>query len=123
MADEMPMLEKTIRGGSAREYKPLGPFVLIRRLDDDLEMDRGIVIPEIGRVKSNKGIVIAIGEGRLIAGRLEPLPLEPGEVVVFSKYGAMEVKLEGDEYLLLRFDEIYLKAASVGVSLADFITK
>ena len=96
-------------------YQPLGSFVLVERIGEDLEMQKGIVIPEIGQVKSNKGRVVAVGEGRMIDGKLEPLPVVPGDVVLFSKYGATDVLLDGSEYLLLRFDEIYLKQSAVFV--------
>ena len=92
-------------------YQPLANFVLVQRIEDALDATPGgIVIPEIGQVKSNKGRVIAIGEGRLtINGDLIPIPLAEGDIVLFSKYGAEEVKLDGADYLLLRYDEIKLK--------------
>jgi chaperonin GroES len=92
-------------------YQPLANFVLIQRIDETMEMSPGgMVIPEIGQVKSNKGRVIAVGEGRLtMDGKLIPIPLEEGDIVLFSKYGAEDVVLDGKEYLLLRYDEIKLK--------------
>lgn len=91
-------------------YEPLANFVLIERIDDAVkETAGGILIPEIGQVQSNKGRVTAVGEGRIIGGKLEPIPLSPGDIVLFSKYGAEEVKLDGKEYLLIRYDEIKLK--------------
>lgn len=92
-------------------YQPLANFVLIQRIDETMEMSPGgMVIPEIGQVKSNKGRVIAVGEGRLtINGDLIPIPLEEGDIVLFSKYGAEDIDLDGHAYLLLRYDEIKLK--------------
>ena len=94
---------------SLTRYQPLANFVLIQRIDDTLEMDRGIIIPEIGQVKSNKGRVVGVGEGRIIGDKLVPIPLDEGDIVLFSKYGAEDVLLDGTEYLLLRYDEIKLK--------------
>ena len=94
---------------SLTRYQPLANFVLIQRIDDTLEMDRGIIIPEIGQVKSNKGRVVGVGEGYIVGNQLVPIPLEPGDIVLFSKYGAEDVLLDGTEYLLLRYDEIKLK--------------
>ena len=94
---------------SLTRYQPLANFVLIQRIDDTLEMDRGIIIPEIGQVKSNKGRVVGVGEGYIVGNQLVPIPLEPGDIVLFSKYGAEDVKLDGVDYLLLRYDEIKLK--------------
>jgi len=94
---------------SLTRYQPLANFVLIQRIDDTLEMDRGIIIPEIGQVKSNKGRVVGVGEGYIVGNHLVPIPLEPGDIVLFSKYGAEDLKLDGVDYLLLRYDEIKLK--------------
>jgi len=94
---------------SLTRYQPLANFVLIQRIDDTLEIDRGIIIPEIGQVKSNKGRVVGVGEGYVVGNQLVPIPLEPGDIVLFSKYGAEDVKLDGVDYLLLRYDEIKLK--------------
>jgi chaperonin GroES len=91
------------------QYEPLANFILIERIDQTLDMDRGLYIPEIGQVRSNKGRVVAVGEGRIIGGQIVPIPLNPGDTVLFSKYGAEEIKLDGKDYLLLRYDEIKLK--------------
>jgi chaperonin GroES len=90
-------------------YQPLANFVLLQRIDETVEMQGSIIIPEIGQVKSNKGRVIAVGEGRIIGGQLVPIPLSEGDIVLFSKYGAEDVNLDGQDYLLLRYDEIKLK--------------
>jgi chaperonin GroES len=91
-------------------YQPLANFVLIERIDEALDATAGgIVIPEIGKVQSNKGRVVAIGEGRIIGNLVVPIPLDEGDIVLFSKYGAEDVKLDGKDYLLLRYDEIKLK--------------
>ena len=91
-------------------FVPLADFVLLERIDDTLEVSKdGIHIPQIAQVQSNKGRVIAVGEGRVIGNHLVAIPLEPGDIVLFSKYGAEEIKLDDHDYLLLRYDEIKLK--------------
>jgi chaperonin GroES len=90
-------------------YQPLANFVLLQRLDESVDMVGGVVIPDQAKTQSNKGRVIAVGEGRVIGGVLHKIPLDPGDIVLFSKYGAEEIELDGDEYLLLRHDEIKLK--------------
>jgi chaperonin GroES len=91
-------------------YTPLANFVLLQRIDEALDATPGgIVIPEIGKVKSNKGRVVAVGEGRIIGGQLVPIPLSEGDIVLFSKYGAEDVTLDGTDYLLLRYDEVKMK--------------
>lgn len=90
-------------------YQPLADFVLIERIEENNDMQGGILLPEIGQQKSNKGRVVAVGEGRIVGDRIIALPLSTGDTVLFSKYGAEEVKLDGVDYLLLRYDEIKLK--------------
>jgi chaperonin GroES len=91
------------------DLEPLGDKVIIKRIDEDAEMQRGLHVPEIAQVKSSKGRVVAVGEGRLIGNKIEPLPLQVGDIVCFSKYGATEINFDGEEFLLLRFDEIYVR--------------
>jgi chaperonin GroES len=91
------------------QYEPLGDFVLIEVIEEAADMIDGIVVPEIAKAPSNKGKVISIGEGRIIGNQLVPIPLKPGDVVLFSKYGAEPISLDGNDFLLLRYDEIKLR--------------
>jgi len=95
------------------DIEPLGDRVLIKRIDEDAEIQHGLHVPEIAQVKSSKGRVIAVGEGRLVGNQIVPLPLEVGDIVLFSKYGATEVNLDGEEFLVLRYDEIYFRQRRV----------
>ena|SRR6516225_590935 len=97
------------------DLEPLGDRVIVKRIDEDSEMQFGLHVPEIAQVKSCKGRVMAVGEGRLIGNAIQPLPLAVGDVVLFSKYGATEINLDGEEFLLLRYDEIYLRQKLVAV--------
>jgi chaperonin GroES len=94
-------------------YQPLANFVLLERIGDEVDKIGGIVIPDAAKTQSNQGRVIAVGEGRVIGGRMEKIPLEPGDVVLFSKYGAEEIELDGVQLLLLRHDEIKLKQRAI----------
>lgn len=94
-------------------YQPLANFVLLKRIDEAVDKVGDIIIPEIGKTQSNQGRVIAVGEGRLIGGKMEPIPLVPGDVVLFSKYGTEEVTLDGEDFLLIRYDEIKLKQRAI----------
>ena len=102
------------------DLEPLGDKVIVSRIDEDAEMKFGLHIPEIAQTKSSKGRVIAVGEGRLIGERIVPLPLEIGDIVLFSKYGATEIMIDGEELLLLRFDEIYLRQKLVANVVSDY---
>jgi len=97
-------------------FQPLCDFVLIQRIDGTLETTKsGIHIPEIAQVTSNKGRVIAVGEGRVIGNQIVPIPLEPGDTVLFSKYGAEDITLDDKEFLLVRYDEIKLKERRIAL--------
>lgn len=95
-------------------YIPRVDFVLVKRIDDELDKSAGgIIIPDQAQTQSNKGRVMATGPGRWIQGTLVPTGLDQGDVVVFSKYGAEEIVLDGEEYLLIRADEVKLKEQAV----------
>jgi chaperonin GroES len=98
------------------DLEPLGDRVIIKRIEEDAEMKHGLHIPEIAQVKSSKGRVVGVGEGRYIGNKIEPLPLEVGDIVLFSKYGGTEINLDGDEYICLRFDEIFLRQKLVAIA-------
>ena len=91
------------------DLEPLGDRVIVKVIEEEAEMTHGLHIPEIAQVKSCKGRIMAVGEGRFIGGRIEPLPISEGDIVLFSKYGGTEINLDGEEYLCLRFDEVYLR--------------
>jgi chaperonin GroES len=101
----------------ALDLEPLGDRVIIRRIEEDAEMKGGLHIPEIAQVKSSKGRVVAVGEGRFLGGKIEPLPIEVGDIVLFSKYGGTEINLDGDEYICLRFDEIFLRQKLIAIAV------
>jgi len=97
------------------DLEPLGDRVIVKRIDEDSEMQFGLHVPEIAQVKSCKGRVMAVGEGRLIGDRIVPLNVNVGDVVLFSKYGATEINLDGEEYLMLRYDELHLRQKLIAV--------
>lgn len=103
------------------DLEPLGDRVVLKRIDDDAEMLHGLHIPEIAQVKSCKGRIMAVGEGRFINGKIEPLPLGEGDIVLFSKYGGTECNLDGEEYIILRFDEVFLRVRRVSLGTAAAI--
>lgn len=98
-------------------YQPLGAFILIKVIEEDLEMIGGIVLPDIAKQKSNKGRVIAVGEGlrQLQSNSMQQVGVEVGDTVLFSKYGGTDVKLDGEDYQLVRYDEIYLRERKVAL--------
>lgn len=113
--EEVAILKRSAELELSR-YVPLANFVLIKRIDEAADVSAGgMIIPDIAKTQSNKGRVISVGEGRFVpgTGALLPIPLEPGDVVLFSKYGAEDINLDGEDFLLLRYDEIKLKERKI----------
>ena len=111
----MEMDIPVLQGKDVDRFEPLGSFVLIQRIDEAVDKVGSIHVPEIARVQSNQGRVVAVGEGRIIGGQIVPIPLKKGDVVLFSKYGAEEIKLDGEDFLLLRYDEIKLRERMIAL--------
>ena len=91
-----------------KKFRPLSDRVLIKRKDEAEEKTSGgIIIPDTAKEKPQEGIVVAVGNGkRLDSGDLVPVSLKEGDTVLFGKYAGNEVKLEGEDHLILREDEI-----------------
>src|SRR4051812_13663490 len=87
---------------------PLGDRVLVRPItEDDTKTASGIIIPDtIDKEKPEQGTVIAVGPGKFVEGVRQPLGVSIGDKVVFSKYGYDEVKVGGEEYYLIKEDNI-----------------
>ncbi|KXG77732.1 10 kDa chaperonin [Fervidicola ferrireducens] len=86
--------------------KPLGDRVVIKVLDKEEKTKGGIVLPDTAKEKPQKGEVIAVGTGEIIDGKKVPLEVKVGDKVIFSKYAGTEVKLDDEEYLILRQSDI-----------------
>ena len=87
--------------------RPLHDRVIIRRLDEEEQVRGGIIIPDTAREKPQQGEVIAAGEGKFRDdGTRQPLDVKPGDRVLFGKYSGSEVKIDDQEYLIMREDEI-----------------
>ncbi|SHM45433.1 chaperonin GroES [Caldanaerovirga acetigignens] len=86
--------------------KPLGDRVVIKVLDKEEKTKGGIVLPDTAKEKPQKGEVIAVGTGEVIDGKKVPLEVKVGDKVIFSKYAGTEVKIDDQEYLILRQSDI-----------------
>lgn len=87
--------------------KPLYDRVLVKRLENEQKSAGGIIIPDTAQEKTQYGTVIAAGEGKSTSdGSLRPLKVKEGDKVIFGKFSGTEVKLSGEEYLILREEEI-----------------
>jgi chaperonin GroES len=87
--------------------KPLQDRVIIKRIEEGEQIRGGIIIPDSAKEKPQEGEVIAVGEGKkLDNGERVPLDVKEGDRVLFGKYAGTEIKLDGDEYLIMREDDI-----------------
>jgi chaperonin GroES len=87
--------------------KPLADRVLVRRLEDDEEQKvGGIIIPDTAKEKPQEAEVVAVGPGSLEDGKRVPPEVKEGDKVLIGKYSGTEVKIEGEEYLIIREEEL-----------------
>lgn len=87
--------------------KPLGEKVLIKRLEVEGKTAGGIVLPDTAKEKPKEGKIVALGDGKLLKnGERTKLQVKKGDKVLFASYGGTEVKIDGEEYLLMSEDEI-----------------
>lgn len=91
------------------KIEPLGDRVLVERLEaKEEEKKGGIIIPDTAKEKPQEGKVIAVGKGRMLDdGKIVPLAVKEGDRILFGKYGGTEVKMEGEEYLIMREEDIF----------------
>lgn len=90
------------------KVKPLADRVVVKRLEEEeAKTPAGIIIPDTAKEKPQKGIVVAVGPGRIDEnGNRVPMEVKVGDKVLFAKYAGSEVKIEGEEYLIMREDDI-----------------
>ncbi|HEX6928936.1 MAG TPA: co-chaperone GroES [Gammaproteobacteria bacterium] len=87
--------------------RPLHDRVIIKRLEAETKSAGGIVIPDSATEKPIKGEVVAIGKGKILEnGEVRPLDLKVGDKVLFGKYSGTEVKVEGEELLVMREEDV-----------------
>ena len=88
-------------------FKPLHDRVLVRRVESDARTAGGIIIPDTAKEKPSEGEVIAVGPGaRDETGKVQPLDVKVGDKILFGKYGGTEVKVDGDELLVMREEDV-----------------
>lgn len=83
------------------KLKPLGDRVVVKPGESEEVLKSGIVLPDTAKEKPQEGTVVAVGSGRYEDGKKIPLEVKTGDKVIYSKYGGTEVKIEGEEYLIL----------------------
>ena len=87
--------------------KPLHDRILVKRLDEVEDIRGGIVIPETAKEKPQEGKVVAVGDGKVSdSGQIIKMAVKAGDRILFGKYSGTEVKIEDEEYLIMREDEV-----------------
>jgi chaperonin GroES len=89
------------------DFRPLHNRVIVQRLEEGEQQIGGIIIPDSAKEKPQRGRVIAAGEGKVNDdGKRIPLDIKAGDLVLFGKYTSQEIKIDGEEYLIMRDDEV-----------------
>ena len=91
----------------ATNIKPLHDRVIVKRIEEGEQVRGGIIIPDTAKEKPQEGEVIAVGDGKYQKdGKRQPLDVKAGDRVLFGKYSSSEIKVDGEELLIMREDEI-----------------
>ena len=89
------------------KIRPLQDRVIVRRLEEEETTKGGIIIPDTAKEKPQEGKVIAVGKGKFTEdGKLIPLDVKVGDKILFGKYSGTEIKIEGEELLIMREEDI-----------------
>lgn len=89
------------------KLRPLQDRILVQRVEEETTTKGGIIIPDTAKEKPAEGKVVAVGNGKLgDDGKRVPLELKVGDRVLFGKYSGTEVKIDGEEYLIMREDDV-----------------
>lgn len=91
----------------AMKVRPLHDRIIVQRIDEAEQKVGGIIIPDTAKEKPQQGKVIATGKGKVKDdGKVVPLDVKVGDLILFGKYSGQEIKLEGQEYLIMREEEV-----------------
>ena len=90
----------------AVKFRPLHDRVIVKRIQEEEKSAGGIIIPDTAKEKPQEGKVVAVGPGKQEDGKLIPLGVKAGDKILFGKYSGTEIKLDGEEHLIMREDDI-----------------
>jgi chaperonin GroES len=89
------------------KVRPLHDRVIIERIEESEQKIGGIIIPDSAKEKPQQGKVIAVGKGRIEKdGKVTPLDVKAGDTILFGKYAGQEIKIDGNEFLIMREEEV-----------------
>ena len=87
--------------------RPLHDRIIVKRIEEQEQKVGGIIIPDTAKEKPQQGEVIAAGKGKIKDdGKIIPLDVKQGDTILFGKYSGQEIKIDGEEYLIMREDEV-----------------
>jgi chaperonin GroES len=94
------------------KLKPLGDRLIVQAIEEEQTTASGLVLPDTAKEKPQKGKIVAIGDGKLDEnGKRIPLEVKEGDEVLYSKYGGTEIKIDGEDLLVLRESDVLAKVA------------
>jgi chaperonin GroES len=89
------------------KIRPLHDRILVKRIDEEAKTKGGLIIPDTAKEKPMEGKVLAVGKGRVDEdGKVHPLDVQKGDRVLFGKYSGSEIRVAGDEHLIIREDDV-----------------
>jgi chaperonin GroES len=89
------------------KIRPLGDRLLVKRIEEEEKSKGGIIIPDSAKEKPQEGKVVAVGKGKMLEdGKMVPLEVKDGDRILFGKYAGTDVKIEGEEHLIMREDDV-----------------
>ena len=97
----------------AVKLQPLGDRLVVKPMESEEKTKSGIYLPDTAKEKPQEGKVIAVGPGKVTDdGKRIPVDVEVGDIVIYAKYGGSEIKMEGEDYIILRETDILAKKVS-----------
>ena len=89
------------------KFRPLADRIIVKRTKEEEKSKGGIIIPDTAKEKPVEGLVVAVGAGKILKnGKVHPLDVKAGDRVLFGKYSGTEVKLDGEEFLIMKESDI-----------------
>ena len=104
------------------KVRPLHDRIIVQRLEEGEQKIGGIIIPDTAKEKPQQGKVFAVGAGKVKEdGARQPLDVKDGDTILFGKYSGQEIKIDGEEYLIMREDEVLgvIEGAAAGAGAGD----
>jgi chaperonin GroES len=90
----------------ATKIRPLHDRVIVKRIEEEEKTKGGLIIPDTAKEKPQEGRVVAVGPGKQDDGKVIPLGVKAGDKILFGKYSGTEIKLDGEEHLIMKEDDI-----------------